>query len=276
MTLPSSALDRRDLDALMQSWMAAVLGHHGRPPAEDGLTFPVFTHGARSRRDAAAFALDVKGLLDPPALAATIDDVDALELRMKRASWWLAGFAILCDWLGSDTQYFPYEDRPLELGEYLRTRAAPAAREAVRASGLVQARPRACHDDAPLFSGLVGRLTPLQRAAGTVDLGRGPRLFVLEDLTGSGKTEAALLLAHRLMADGRGDGLYFALPTMATANAMDRRIRPLVDKLLDGDPSYLLTHGGPRLTDRDRLALCGAGARGRYGAREAVHQLSPL
>jgi CRISPR-associated endonuclease/helicase Cas3 len=40
-----------------------------------------------------------------------------------------------------------------------------------------------------------------------VKIGEGPQLVVLEDLTGSGKTEAALVLAHRLMASGHGDGL---------------------------------------------------------------------
>jgi CRISPR-associated endonuclease/helicase Cas3 len=52
----------------------------------------------------------------------------------------------------------------------------------------------------------------------------GPLLALVEDVTGGGKTEAALVLAHRLLAAGRADGLYFALPTMATANAMFDRI----------------------------------------------------
>jgi CRISPR-associated endonuclease/helicase Cas3 len=43
---------------------------------------------------------------------------------------------------------------------------------------------------------------------------------LLEDVTGAGKTEAAMMLAHRLMAGGCGDGLFVGLPTMATANAM--------------------------------------------------------
>ncbi|MDH4344158.1 MAG: CRISPR-associated helicase/endonuclease Cas3, partial [Nitrospira sp.] len=50
-------------------------------------------------------------------------------------------------------------------------------------------------------------------------------LFVLEELTGSGKTEAALTLAARLMAEGQGRGVYLALPTMATADAMFDRVR---------------------------------------------------
>ncbi len=33
--------------------------------------------------------------------------------------------------------------------------------------------------------------------------------FYSEDVTGAGKTEAALILAHRLMAAGKAQGLYF-------------------------------------------------------------------
>jgi CRISPR-associated endonuclease/helicase Cas3 len=42
-------------------------------------------------------------------------------------------------------------------------------------------------------------------------------------VTGAGKTEAAMMLAHRLMAAGLADGFFIAL-TMATANAMYGRI----------------------------------------------------
>ncbi|UQQ18601.1 hypothetical protein MYA98_20875 [Salmonella sp. WGH-01] len=44
-----------------------------------------------------------------------------------------------------------------------------------------------------------------------------------EDVTGAGKTEAALILTHRLMSANKGHGLYVGLPTMATANAMYQR-----------------------------------------------------
>ncbi|MBI0324518.1 hypothetical protein JAO23_19925, partial [Escherichia coli] len=40
---------------------------------------------------------------------------------------------------------------------------------------------------------------------------QGPQLFILEDVTGAGKTEAALILAHRLIAAGKAQGLFFGL-----------------------------------------------------------------
>ena len=258
-TFASGPASRRDVGDLMRSWMAAVLGHHGKPPQEGHLFPEVFkAHPAkplaRSRQDAAAFAIAVQELLEPGALVSQLDDFDALLIRMKRASWWVAGFAILCDWIGSDTKHFRYETKRRPLADYW-TDACTRAASAVRSSGLFDSKPRAFTSIGALFPAIQDRPSPLQTAASDVDLGEGPQLFVLEDLTGSGKTEAALVLAQRLMSSGRGDGLFFALPTMATANAMDARVRPLVEKLFDGPASYLLTHSGPRLTDADHLAL---------------------
>ena len=48
----------------------------------------------------------------------------------------------------------------------------------------------------------------MQGWAHRVELPDGPALFMIEDETGSGKTEAALMLAHRLMASGRQAALY--------------------------------------------------------------------
>lgn len=262
----------RNLADVLQSWMAAVLGHHGKPPEERTLPFDVFkAHPrsplARSRQDAAGFALVVKDLLAPGALASDLEDVDALIASAKRSSWWLAGFAILCDWLGSDTRFFQYESERKDLGDYWAT-ARAAARRAVDGSGLAGCTPRPFGGIGGLFPAIAARPTPLQRTAAEVELGTGPQLFVLEDLTGAGKTEAALVLAQRLMSSGLGEGLFFALPTMATANAMHARVAPLVEMLFEGRASYLLTHSGPHLTERDRLAIAGGAKDRPYGDGE--------
>ena len=64
----------------------------------------------------------------------------------------------------------------------------------------------------------------MQKLAEEAPLKDGAQLFILEDTTGAGKTEAAIMLAARMMEAGKGEGLYFALPTMATANAMYERL----------------------------------------------------
>jgi CRISPR-associated endonuclease/helicase Cas3 len=91
--------------------------------------------------------------------------------------------------------------------------------------------------------------SPVQRWAEEVALPKGPALTLVEEATGGGKTEAALVLAHRLMADGRAQGLYVALPTMATANAMFERVKEACGRLFaEGErPSLVLAHGRAEL-----------------------------
>lgn len=57
------------------------------------------------------------------------------------------------------------------------------------------------------------------------------RLVVLEDDTGSGKTEAAIWHWYGSFRAGRVDGLYFALPTRTAAMQMYKRLVSLVEHL---------------------------------------------
>jgi CRISPR-associated endonuclease/helicase Cas3 len=102
---------------------------------------------------------------------------------------------------------------------YFWNQAVPKAVRAVVAAGLAPAEAAAFGGVRRLFP-TITRPAPAQQWAETVRLPEGPVLAVIEDLTGSGKTEAPLTFAHRLLAAGRAWGVYVALPTMATANAM--------------------------------------------------------
>jgi len=53
------------------------------------------------------------------------------------------------------------------------------------------------------------------------------------------------MLVHRLMTTGRGDGVFVALPTMATADAMFDRLAQNYRNLFADctDPSLALAHG---------------------------------
>ncbi|HAO1991548.1 TPA: CRISPR-associated helicase/endonuclease Cas3, partial [Escherichia coli] len=73
----------------------------------------------------------------------------------------------------------------------------------------------------------------------------------------AGKTEAALILAHRLIAAGKAQGLFFGLPTMATANAMyDRLVKTwLAFYSPESRPSLVLAHSARTLMDRFNESL---------------------
>lgn len=223
-----------------------VAGHHGQPP-DLAKCRDLAAHFTPADYAAAeSFAADCAALLLPASLP-PLPDGEAFADALKPLSWWLAGFAVLCDWLGSNQAFFPYRSQPMPLAEYWHKHALPQAEQALAASNL---RPRAIRPQTPqtLF-GHLSRPTPLQRQAMELPLADGPQLFILEDVTGAGKTEAAVILTHRLLAAGQGDSFYFGLPTMATSNAMIRRVRDnqLTEKFFQGPANLVLAHSASRL-----------------------------
>jgi CRISPR-associated endonuclease/helicase Cas3 len=221
-------LGSRDCHPEIQPWIAAVTGHHGRPAKN--LDFGQRCLILRNQfppqvvEDARGFVTEAARLLLPENYFSLLTPGPGLAERYLRASWLVAGLTVAADWLGSNTRWFPYRTPSLPLADYWADVALPQARQAVAESGLVPATPMAGPRVRTLFPALDAP-TPLQAWAEDVAIANGPQIFVLEELTGAGKTEAALTLAARLMADGKGNGLYLALPTMATADAMFDRVR---------------------------------------------------
>lgn len=223
-------------------WASAVTGHHGTPPSlERGLDI----HFLERDTDAAlTFVGDVDKLL--------LRDGSKLESSSsaaKRLSWWLAGLTVLCDWLGSNRSYFAYRSEAIPLHDYWQL----ALESAERVLASTELRPTPVAQRQPpstLFGWSQQRLSPLQEHCSDVVLSAEPSLFILEDVTGSGKTEASLILANRLMAANQADGIYFALPTMATANAMYDRLSLTYRNLFgpDENPSLVLAHGARDLS----------------------------
>jgi CRISPR-associated endonuclease/helicase Cas3 len=236
--------DARDLLDVLSPWMRASCGHHGRPPQTGMLETRAFPQ--RASEAAMSFVHEVLAVLQPGPLA-------AVEEALKRSSWLVAGVAVLADWIGSNQSFFRYHPPVATLADYWKHTLITAG-DAVEACGVLPAVPSALRSPREVFPH-VAEFTPLQRLCYEVSFGEGPQLFLLEDVTGSGKTEAALLLAHRMMAAGRVDGLYFALPTMATANGMYSRVEGLYERLFaEGEPSLVLAHGKTALYEALRRA----------------------
>ncbi|BCX89972.1 CRISPR-associated endonuclease/helicase Cas3 [Methylomarinovum tepidoasis] len=237
---------RRTSDSPADPWMRVVTGHHGQPPGESlqGLLRDHFE--AEDIEAAEAFLQAVLELTGVESLPKT-----ALP---PEATWWLAGLTVLADWLGSNAGFFPYCEEALPLHDYW-DRALKQAEKAVEAAGLNPDPPSGRFTLGDCFADPPANLkpTPLQRWAETVALDAGPSLFILEDVTGAGKTEAALLLAQRLLREQGGGGLYFGLPTMATANGMYQRLGggepPVYCRLFapGSHPSLVLAHSRAEL-----------------------------
>ncbi|MEO7853218.1 MAG: CRISPR-associated helicase Cas3' [Rubrivivax sp.] len=247
-----------DLADSLDCWARACTGHHGQPPTEGDFWRQHFD--PQQDRDAAlAFAAAMRGqfITADAAGAVAAQDPHAFLAASTGLSWWLAGLAVLADWLGSNTQFFPYHDQTMPIAEYWQ-RARRQAAQALDASGVLPPPSAA----AMPFDGLFPRIanpSPLQQWASEAPLASGPQIHLLEDVTGAGKTEAAIMLTHRLMAAGCADGFFIALPTMATANAMYGRIADAYALLFSGGTSLVLAHGQRRLVDDFAASVLPAG-----------------
>lgn len=240
-------------------WINACTGHHGTPPklcvSEDWKRY----FNAADDLPAIRGFLDELFQIVPREVLANVAsglDAGAFAECSQRLSWWLAGLVVLADWLGSNRDYFPYCAARLPIEEYW-TRAIAQAERALAASGLLS-QVAHLHHFAELFPG-IDRPSPLQAWAIDVPIPAEPQIHLLEDVTGAGKTEAAVMLAHRLMAVGAADGFFVALPTMATANAMYGRIADVYRQLFAGNASLVLAHGQSRLVEEFAVSVLPAG-----------------
>jgi CRISPR-associated endonuclease/helicase Cas3 len=244
--------DSGELSDGLAYWFRAVTGHHGQPPNED-LDHWTQHFDRREDRDAVfAFVSDLRVLLLDANAAAVPSTLDGESFRRASAvlSWWIAGIAVLADWLGSNTRYFPYCTPDLvgrRLADYWQ-RARQQAGTALDAAGLLANSSASAQTLADLFPRIT-RPSPLQDWAATVPIQAAPQIHLLEDVTGSGKTEAAILLTHRLMDSGCANGFFIGLPTMATANAMYGRIAQVYEQLFSGSASLVLAHGQRNLVE---------------------------
>lgn len=65
-----------------------------------------------------------------------------------------------------------------------------------------------------------------------IDHVKEPGVYVLEASTGSGKTEAALYAAYKILEAGKAEGIYFALPTRLTSREIHKRFEKFLRVIL--------------------------------------------
>lgn len=240
---PGVLADRRGGEGRLARFLIdPVAGHHGRPveaariAGADAVANAPFQAAAR---DLARDLIDLFGVEPLP------DKFIRRDGEGATFSWFLSALIPVADWVGSNQTWFPPHAPDLDLATYWSEVARPGAARAIAEAGLT--RLAASRPEAARILSAFPDPTPLQDHLATCPLPDGPSLFVIEDATGSGKTEAALTLAHRLMAAGRAQGFYFALPTTATADAMFARLAPsyrsLFEKTPDTEPSLSRVHG---------------------------------
>ncbi len=230
----SSRAFRQGLDF----WVRAVTGHHGEPPKNFPTGYPreFKVQDKEAVQEYLAALREIFPVENLKRVASALSEQDFRQ-RSRHLSWWMAGIAVLADWLGSNRSYFPYCDEVMPLDAYWR-RATEQADTALAASGILPLPIRLVTLQA-LFP-FIQEPSPLQQWAQEVEMAAAPQIHLLEDVTGAGKTEAAIILAQRIMVSGMADGFYIGLPTMATANAMYRRVAEVYRLLFSGNASLVL------------------------------------
>ncbi|WP_424936076.1 MULTISPECIES: CRISPR-associated helicase Cas3' [Bacteria] len=253
LTVSAWLQERYEYDQSLATKMGSVLAaHHGRPPG------PVAVHKT---------AGDPRLHGDGPWARTRLELLEAMtaELAVDPSRWrgatltqpalaLLSAFVIVADWIASSS-YFPLVPPGTQPTESAVDRAERAWREI----GLPAPwSARAPADDRALFHtrfGIDGEPRPVQsemmRLAREVE---APTLMILEADTGIGKTEAALAAAEILCARFGRSGIFFGLPTQATADGMFARLLSWAERLELEEPlTVFLAHGKARLNEQNAV-----------------------
>ncbi len=248
-------------------WVASTIGHHGVPVElradyESILLQEAVPDEIRCEINSCIEDLE-KIFPSIHKIFSNFQKMNQFSYNVKSLSFWISGLTILSDWLASSEDFFPLTQRieqnkssvnkfhiPMET--YYQD-SLKRSLEVLPKTGLLPRTPARNISFFSLFSELAekdAKSTPLQKLAEELLLPSGAKLLILEDVTGAGKTEAAWLLAGRIMSSGEADGIYMGLPTMATSNGMYPRISKIYERFYQGDkPSLILSHSARKMHD---------------------------
>jgi len=166
----------------------------------------------------------------------------------------LAGLITIVDWIASNEKFFPVDFKfepftHLRLDSYWEN-AKERAVSALEKIGWYP--PLEFTDEAAFGRVFIGEIKPNKLQEQVTEVARSfhcPYLMIIEAPTGSGKTEAALYAADLAMCRGFARGMYIAMPTQATSNAMFVRVHDgyLKNRGFKGRLNTQLVHGNAML-----------------------------
>lgn len=232
-----------------RSYAVVVGGHHGVPPTSGKIRF--VTDRGYLLGDERWRAVQDE-ILDGMAIYSGAEPYIATWAQHRltpTAQSLLTAAVIVCDWIASNVELFPFDTsdgekraelawQELDLSAPWQPRAVPAdvAGQMSRRFPALRAEPR-----------VVQRM-----AVAAAHAANEPSLMIVEAAMGTGKTEAALM-AGEVFAERFGcGGLFFGLPTMATADGLFDRVVAWIETLGDGAASTFLAHGKAGLNDTYR------------------------
>ncbi|MGZ3103491.1 CRISPR-associated helicase Cas3' [Streptomyces sp. H72] len=216
----------------------AVGGHHGVPP-DHGQIKALYEHEELLRTPGAsspAWRQVQTELLDACAeqfgVARRLGEWRRVKLPQP-VQVLITALVIVSDWIASNPDLFPYFPDGASRTDQERLAAAWEGLDLPEPWRAEETDCGAQELFAARFALPAGaEVRPVQEAV--VELAREmetPGLMIVEAPMGEGKTEAALAAAEIFAARSGAGGVFFALPTMATGNAMFPRLLDWLDRL---------------------------------------------
>ncbi len=226
------------------TWLQIVTGHHGRFSQNDTIETPPRTNPLVVKADKDSRKGFVQCMKE---LFASNQNIESLP---EEPSKLLAGFCSICDWIGSNSEYFPlnsafvsYKSPVDNCRDYYNSRCV----NALKALTEIGVLPKLQLEGG--MKALFPNYTP-QGVQTIIDqLPLEQCLTIIEAHTGAGKTEAALSYASLLLSNGISETITFALPTQATTNAMLPRMEDVAPKMFKGETNLILSHGKSGFND---------------------------
>lgn len=224
--------------------IAAIVGsHHGRPAEQGQLRdsidafselFGKNTAWENAQHEAISFALGISDF----------ERLEDLPCPNQPAQVIFSALVIMADWLSSNENAFPYMEYGVMLdSDELKARAD----DAWEFFGLQAPAPRdELWRETDLYFDRFGYNPNTMQSVveDCLKAEKPPRMLVIEAPTGQGKTEAALVAAEIMQNRTGRTGLFFALPTQATTNAVFPRLLSWMERLMPFDRyAVKLAHG---------------------------------
>ena len=191
------------------------------------------------------------------ALNETGFTLDTLPIPNVKAQMILTGLLIMADWIASNTYYFPYINFGDDLDSINLNARADNAWELLDFPDILDIQD--CCNSPEIFEKRFG-VTPysMQRQVmNIVSKNTSSGLYILEAPMGLGKTETALVMSEILIDRVGAGGIFFGLPTQATANGIFGRIRDWASKCDSAMHSIRLAHGMTELNDEYKALFKG-------------------
>lgn len=210
--------------------LAAVVGsHHGKPQdqkfcADNDIELHPQNYYGVDPQEQQRWRSLWKEWIEASLNMAGFSSVDELPELTLEGQMLLSGLLVMADWIASNQTYFPLIDLDEALSEWDCEQRTEQAWNRLKLPGFWNAP--SYYFDAGVFEQRFG-FQPNDVQQAVLDALEGsehPGLLILEAQMGVGKTEAALSAAEFLNLQREYDGIFFGLPTQATANGIFARL----------------------------------------------------